>query len=67
MRNVIQAKLIEIAEKEGKLKAGMTIVEPTSGNTGIALAMVAAVKGYRTVFTMPETLLQVEGHVPKQQ
>jgi cysteine synthase A len=48
--------MIESAEKEGKLKPGMTIVEPTSGNTGIALAMVAAVKGYKCVFTMPETM-----------
>jgi len=48
--------MIESAEREGKLKPGMTIVEPTSGNTGIALAMVAAVKGYKCVFTMPETM-----------
>jgi len=48
--------MIEAAEKAGKLKPGMTIVEPTSGNTGIALAMVAAARGYKTVFTMPETM-----------
>ena len=48
--------MIEAAEKDGSLKPGMTIVEPTSGNTGIALAMVAAVKGYKCVFTMPETM-----------
>ena len=48
--------MIEAAEREGKLKPGDTIVEPTSGNTGIALAMVATVKGYKTVFTMPETM-----------
>jgi cysteine synthase A len=56
VKDRIGVSMIEIAEREGKLQAGMTIVEPTSGNTGIALAMVAAVKGYRTVFTMPETM-----------
>jgi cysteine synthase A len=48
--------MIEAAEKEGKLKNGMTIVEPTSGNTGIGLAMVATVKGYRLILTMPDTM-----------
>lgn len=48
--------MIEAAEKEGKLKAGDTIIEPTSGNTGIGLAMVAAAKGLRAILVMPDTM-----------
>lgn len=48
--------MIDAAERQGLLKPGMTIVEPTSGNTGIALAWVAAVKGYRLILVMPETM-----------
>jgi cysteine synthase A len=48
--------MIEAAEREGKLRPGMTVVEPTSGNTGIGLSMVCAVKGYKLVLTMPETM-----------
>jgi cysteine synthase B len=47
-------KMVEVAEKEGRLRAGCTILEPTSGNTGISLAMAAKLKGYRLVCVMPE-------------
>lgn len=56
VKDRIALSMIEVAEQEGKLKPGDTIVEPTSGNTGIGLAMVAASKGYKAVLVMPETM-----------
>src|SRR5438552_15179568 len=58
VKDRIGLPMIEAAEREGKLKAGGTIVEPTSGNTGVGLAIAAAIKGYRCIFVMPDKMSQ---------
>ena len=56
VKDRVALNMVESAEKEGKLRKGSVIIEPTSGNTGVGLAYVAAVKGYHVILTMPETM-----------
>ncbi|KAF9956636.1 hypothetical protein BGZ72_002603, partial [Mortierella alpina] len=65
VKDRIGRRMVEEAERDGRLKPGYTIIEPTSGNTGIGLALAATVKGYRTIITLPEKMSQEKVDVLK--
>lgn len=65
IKDRVALEIIEDAEREGKLKKGYTIVEASSGNTGISLAMIAAAKGYRMLVVMPENMSEERQHMMK--
>ncbi|KAG0250652.1 hypothetical protein BG011_008196 [Mortierella polycephala] len=65
VKDRIGKRMVEEAERDGRLKPGYTIIEPTSGNTGIGLALAAAIKGYRTIITLPEKMSQEKVDVLK--